>query len=65
MINEDQALEIAHRELQNEIKAGGMPTLYGYSDHWIATCSYREGTRSDGYTPPQIRISAIDGSVSR
>lgn len=65
MITEDQALEIANRELRDEVKLGGMPTLYGYSDHWIASCTYREGTLPAGVTPARIRISAVDGSVRR
>ena len=65
MITEDQALAIANHELRNEVKAGGLPTLYGYSDHWVATCTYRDDGRPDGFTPARIRISAVDGSVRR
>jgi hypothetical protein len=65
MINEDQALDIARAEMQAEIKAGGMPTLYGYGDHWFASCTYRDGVIPAGVTPMRIRIARADGSVLR
>lgn len=60
MINEDEALEIAKKEFSAEIRDGGWPTLYGYSDHWIANCTYPGG----GKTTRSIRINS-NGSVSR
>jgi len=59
MINEDQALDIARREFAAEIKDGGWPTLYGYSDHWIANCAY---PGSNGKKSRSIRIN-LDGTV--
>lgn len=62
MINEDQAMDIANAEFRNETKAAGvLPTLYGYSDHWIASLTYTEAHSGDR-TTRRIRIG-VDGSV--
>jgi hypothetical protein len=60
MINEDQALEIARQEFSAEIRDGGWPTLFGYPDHWIASCAYPGQAK----TSRSIRING-DGSVKR
>jgi hypothetical protein len=61
MIDDNKALEIAQREMSAEIRDGGWPTLYGYADHWVATCMY---PGSDRRPSRSIKISKHDGSVS-
>lgn len=64
MITIDKAMEIARAELADEIRKGGVTTLYGYNDHWKANCLFPDGSTPDDHVPRMLRIDAVDGSVS-
>jgi hypothetical protein len=64
MITNDTALEIAREHLREDVTRGGMVTLYGRGDHWVASCAWPRG-RERAEHPIQITISMADGSVKR
>jgi hypothetical protein len=64
MIDEDKAMEIAREELAEDIRKGGMPTLFGYADHWKASCTFPDRSIPEGHKPKYIRIDFVDGAVT-
>jgi len=64
MITTDKAMEIARTALSEDIRKGGVTTLYGYGDHWKAICIFPDGGIPDGHTQRSVRIDIADGSVT-
>ena len=64
MITVDQALEIAREHLKEEVAIGGMPTLFGVGDAWLANCTFPDG-KGIRENSLKIRIARRDGSVTR
>lgn len=64
MITTDRALAVAREHLTKEVSVGGLVTLYRFSDHWMANCSFPEGRGIDRAENRWIKISAEDGSVT-
>lgn len=40
MITNDTALEVARLHLGDEIRRGGLVTLYGFDGYWVANCTF-------------------------
>lgn len=64
MITDDRAMEIAREVLADDIRKGGLPTLLGYTDYWLATCTFPDSSMPTGHTPLGFRIDAVTGEVS-
>jgi len=63
MITEDKALETARELLKEEVRQGGLVTLFGMAGRWEAACTFCDG-REPVSTPKRYSIDQADGSVT-
>lgn len=63
-MDQDKALEIIRPYFTKEIKAGGLVTLYGYPEHWLANCTFPDQKNNGAAFGSWFKISRADGSVT-
>jgi len=64
MITIDNAFATAREALAHDVGVGGFVTLYGFSDHWVANCTFAGGIGLDKAERRSFKISRVDGSVT-
>lgn len=64
MITIDNAFAAAREALAHDIGLGGLVTLYGFSEHWIANCTFPNGDNLNKAQRRSFKISRVDGSVT-
>jgi len=64
MITTDTALTKARETLAPEASRGGLVTMYGFSDHWLANCTFPGGNNRADTNGRTIKIDMADGSVT-
>lgn len=64
MITIDNAFATAHEALAHDVAVGGFVTLYGFSEHWVATCTFPNGNGLDKAQRRSFKISRVDGSIT-
>jgi len=63
MITEDKALAIARELLEEEVRQGGLVTLFGMTGRWEAVCTFCDGGKPVS-TPKRYSIDRVDGNVT-
>lgn len=64
MITIDNAFATAREALAHDIGVGGLVTLYGFSDHWVANCTFASGIGLGKAERRSFKISRMDGSIT-
>jgi len=64
MITTDTALIKAREALATEASLGGLVTMYGFADHWLANCTFPSGNGRAKTNGRTIKIDMTDGSIT-
>jgi hypothetical protein len=64
MISDDKALEIARGLLTEEIRQGGLVTMFGMNGRWEVACTFPEGS-VPGAVTRRYSISYADGTATQ
>lgn len=64
MITIDNAIAAAREALAHDIGLGGFVTLYGFSEHWVANCTFPNRDNVNKAQRRSYKISRLDGGVT-